>query len=163
MEVLEMVKHDAVQVNVLGASHTIKLLSFLEKEGRKSIERWKLEIAEHDLIWYITAKAISKFKYHVNLIGGAITFYGDGVRYVGDLPDFALDRAELALSLGIEMITLHSMLPLPIKRVHIDPVMIGWLQHPAFFMHVDNRPHSCNDSAEGVVLAIWNNEKEFEL
>ena len=162
MEVLEMVKQSAVQVNLSGAAHTKRLLSFLE-EDRKSMERWKMEIAEHGLLWFIQAKDVLKFRYHVNLRDNVIMHCGQNVRYIGDIPDFALDRAELATKLHFWGITLHSMNPLPVERVNIDPVMIGWLQDPGIRIERDGSSSSHYPTAEGVVLAIWSNEKELEL
>ena len=164
METLNMVKKATIRQNTDNIAHTLRLLTLLEADG-KSIERIELELAENNLVWIITASDVLKFKYHVNIRGKAIQYYTakHSRSYVGDIPDFALERAELALRLGIRNITLHSMNPLPVTRVHIDPVMVGWIQDAAIHTDKDGEFFTYWPKNEGVVLAIWDNEKELEL
>ena len=98
------------------------------------------------LVWSVSAEQIWKhFKYHANVRGFGVRsgFAEVPVEYAGDIPDFALKRAELAVRLGMKCITLHSVVPLA-----VDPVMVGWFGYPL---------------TNGFVLAVWYNEKELEL
>ena len=164
IEVMDIVRQGIVKQDTAGSQHTLRLLSLLEKTYT-SIERWKLQLAEQGFVWIITTKYILNLKYHVNIRGSGIKYYSDtqAIRYVGDIPDFALNRAESAIRLGIEVITLHSMNPLPVERIHIDPVMVGWIQDPKIHTDISGRFFSYDMKAEGIVLAIWDNEKELEL
>ena len=164
MNTLDIVRQEITNHNVDNPTHTLRLLTLVENGG-VSLERRKLQLAENNLIWIITAGGILKFKYHVNIKGDAIQYYtGEhSRRYVGDIPDFALGRAELALRLGVRDITLHSMQPLPVTRVHIDPVMVGWLQDAGIHTKQNGEFFTYHPKNEGVVLAVWDNEKELEL
>jgi len=164
MNTLTIIKQEVTKLEAVNPVHIKRLLSLIENGG-KSLEYRKLELAENNLVWCVTAGGILKFKYHVNIRGCGIAYYSDkqARRYVGDIPDFAISRAELAIRLGIRYITLHSMNPLPVERIHIDPVMVGWIQDPEIHTDISGRFFSYQRDNQGVVLAIWANEKEFEL
>ena len=164
MDTLTIIKKVVAKPELVNPTHTKRLLCLIEGED-KSLEYRKLELMENNLIWYVTAGSILKFKYHVNIRGCGIAYYSDEQveRYIGDIPDFAISRAELALRLGIRYITLHSMNPLPVERVHIDPIMVGWIQAPEIHTDISGRFFSYQEKNQGVILAIWDNEKELEL
>lgn len=68
------------------------------------------------------------------------------INYVGDIPDFALDNVEKIKNISnLRNFTIHSMQPMPVEFVKIDPVMICWITEKI-----------------GVVVAIWDGEKEIE-
>ena len=105
-----------------------------------------IELAENSgLIWSVSAKQIwQRFNYHANVGGYAIRSFTEmPIQYDGDIPEFALKKAELAIKLGMKFITLHSIIP-----VKIDPIMVGWFDYPLTI---------------GFVLAVWHNEKEIDL
>jgi hypothetical protein len=114
-------------------------------------------LLEEGFVWFISIQNVLKFKYHaVVRTPHPVHFnYQNLPLYTGDIPDFAINRAALALKCGLELITIHSMRPMPIERVKTDPVLIGWESDPNF--------EYPKRGAEGVVIAIWDNDKELEL
>ncbi len=120
-------------------------LSAVKDNKLKPLSENLIELAENSgLIWSISAEQIWKhFNYHENVRGFAIRHFEMPRQYDGDIPDFALKQAELAIMLGMGFITLHSIVP-----VEIDPVMIGWFDYPLTI---------------GFVLAVWYNEEEVDL
>ena len=92
----------------------------------------------------ILAKA--GFKHSANVRGYAIrsSMQEYPIDYVGDIPDFAIDRIEIAIKLGMSYITIHS--PQPFER-HDDPVLVGWFDSPL---------------TAGIILAIWDSDLELE-
>lgn len=162
MKAVELLRKHTTQF--IGDAHAIKLLELLEGKNMSS-ERFKLILCNAGFVWFVKAVDILKFKFHVNIRGTGIKYYSSGhsIRYVGDMPDFAIERAKTALNLGIKDITLHSMEELPVTRVHIDPVMVGWIDEPKFHTDEFGELFTYRPMNEGVVLAIWNNERELEI
>ncbi len=112
------------------------------------------------------------------------------ILYAGDIPEFALDRLELFNKVWDSIyniplvnsnivhytrspaITIHSMSPLPIitERVKIrdipkvDPVLVGWLKDPRLVFDKGKTQLWGEDSQSlGIVLAVWDNDKELEI
>lgn len=87
--------------------------------------------------------------------------------YAGDIPDFALDKIKVVGD-KVDFITIHSMSPLPIRMAkesisleRVDPILVGWKYNPN--LHCINGVWDSKSNALGVVLAIWDNDKELEL
>lgn len=74
------------------------------------------------------------------------------VDYVGDLPEFILERMRSAPWNGTQKprFTIHSMNPLPVERQRlferVEPIMVWWL-----------------DDDLGAVVGVWDNDTELEL
>ncbi len=152
MNTLAAIKRTVTKSNIIGTNHTRKLL---DVRGDKSWERMKLDLLDAGFYFYI-GKKIKQFKYYA--IVRSRKFESN---YIGDIPDFALDRAELALSIGVKEITIHSMQPLPVTRKSTDPIMVGWMRDLP--NSISNEYCYDSDAIEGVVLAAWDMEKEIEL
>ncbi len=122
MNNISLIRQVSIKVDVESRVYTRRLLDL---EGVQSWERIKMDLLDADFRWYVTAESLNKFKHF------AVVRSVQGYRnYIGDIPDFAIERAEFAISLGIKEITIHSMQPLPVSRVSTDPVMVGWLRIP---------------------------------
>ena len=153
MDNITLIKQVSAKADVGSTNHTRRLLDL---EGVRNWERTKIDLLDADFRWYVTARNLNLFKYF------AVVRTVQGERnYIGDIPNFAIERAELAISLGIKEITIHSMQPLPVSRVDTDPVMVGWLYIPQ--KAADNFTYGHYGNWEGVVLAVWDNERELEL
>ena len=151
---LTLLKEVAVVDMTECREHTRRLLDL---KCENTWERLKLDLIDAGFLWYVEARDLNKFNFLA--VVRATQARAD---YIGDIPDFALERAEAAISLGIREITIHSNEELPIDRTHTDPVMVGWKVCPAISQ--SRRFVDANlDSWEGVVIAVWDNDKEFEL
>lgn len=154
MNNIELLRQTATKGLVDNIDHTRRLLDL---KGIRNWERIKLDLIDASFRWYITAENLNKFKHFAIL-----RTVGRVGNYIGDIPDFAIDRAELALSLGIKEITIHSMQSLPISRVNTDPIMVGWIRIPD--MASDGAfTYGFFCDREGVVISAWNMEKEIDL
>ncbi len=120
-------------------------ISAIKDSKLKTLPENLTELSENSgLIWSISAEQVWKyFNYHENVRGFAIRYNEMPRQYDGDIPDFALERAELGIKLGMKFITLHSIVP-----VAVDPIMIGWFDYPLTI---------------GFVLAVWCNKMEVDL
>ena len=100
--------------------------------------------------------------------------------YTGDIPDFALDRWEYISKIRYETqerpcdVTIHSVNPLPIRTENVkifslakvDPVLIAWLSPIRLIFNGHNTrlwDKEANEDTIGIVLAVWDNDKELEL
>lgn len=102
-------------------------------------------------------EVLRKFLYHAG-IRGSYTLEDNHfldtesykvVDYTGHIPAFAIKNTERLTAIMPQMeFTIHSMQPLPVekRRVQVDPVMVGWLSDDV-----------------GVVVAIWDGDKEIEV
>lgn len=144
---------DEVKVIDNQLAHKRKLMDL---QGIKGWQRIKLDLLEAGFHFYITARELRRFKYF------AVVRDSSAPSYIGDIPDFAIAQANLAISLGIREITIHSNQPLAIEYQKGDPVLIGWLSRPDEGVYND---FTCryHENWEGVILAVWNNDKELEL
>jgi hypothetical protein len=138
--------------------------------------------------WIIDTEFIKKFKYHATVIPMKIEGYaftqtsirvgeqaqrqkviqsqdtisnkGSYVRYVGDIPEFALDRIEQILAKDNKIgFTIHSNQPLPVKLVKIDPVLIAWTNCPGIYTDLNDK--TSIGVGIGIVVAIWDMDKEI--
>lgn len=71
------------------------------------------------------------------------------INYVGDIPDKVIDNLEKAKECDVSKFMVYSCQPLPTEEVlvKVDPVMIGWL----------------DDKETGVVIGIWDRDKEISI
>jgi len=131
-------------------------------------------IKDAGFFWLINHKFIEKFQYAatlrpLNVITDNMAVREKsrqglslaGIKYIGDVPDFILDKAELALSLGLTHITVHSHQPMPTELVvpKEDPVAIAWPSNPSI-IEIRGR-FSCSKENVGIVIGIWEGENEI--
>lgn len=86
--------------------------------------------------------------------------------YIGDIPISVVEKAQIAIKQGINYLTIHSKQPLPIVPLHAtDPVLIGWVDNPRMFGRWDDDGGNMyrNILSIGVIIAVWDNDKEMEL
>jgi hypothetical protein len=132
------------------------------------------ELKENDFMWFVNGdKFVKRFKYAACVCtnyenrGGSnyncvIDDNFDRPWYVGDIPDFALNRIAKAKDIGLEFFTIHSNQPLPTKFIISDPVIVGWRYDPRITLSKEKRIWETQESAIGVVVALWNDEGEPE-
>jgi hypothetical protein len=116
---------------------------------------------------FVDDSIVKRFAYCASILGGSVIGYHlddpYGIRYAGDIPDFALDRISSARTVLIYM-TIHSTQPLPVKIVHCDPVVIGWLDRPTITRVGVIRKHwQAKSPLLGVIVAMWDMDKEITL
>ena len=167
---------------IIFTPHESRLNSVLEREIIKrpwydDYFYYLHSLAQLGFRMVVNARFARKFKYHAILRGGPIVgklknaaVRGDDCTeayyYVGDVPETALDRIE---QFKYGPITVHSMSPLPLKITkflpRVDPVAIGWIEYPEFiktaFGWKTRSPGGKGGC--GVVLAIWDGEKEIKV
>jgi hypothetical protein len=127
--------------------------------------------------WIVGTDFIRRFSYHAAL-GQDIQWHDHRVYekqgrvrqalvYYGDIPDFALDRVEKAQTIGISNFTIHSILPMPIKFLQIDPVLVGWPAMPSIEVLKKGKRNSklrfTIEDITGVVIAVWDANRELEV
>jgi len=162
------------------AKFNTALAYHIEKEREKIIENGEIaECLKANIGYPVKGNIIKKFKYYagVNMALGEKDVDYSGLRYVGDIPDFALTRIEnfilmfkrrLVLSVLPDawltpLVTIHSNIFLPVEHIDlhpIDPVVIGWKKYETGSQRI-----SYNDllGEIGFVLAVWDNDKELEI
>lgn len=128
-------------------------------------------------IWVIDTDFIRRFRYHA-AVGADLQWHDhrvfikqgrlrEAVVYMGDIPDFALERIEIVKRIGINNFTIHSMLPLPVSFILTDPVLVGWLALPSieirnYGKHTQELNFSVADIS-GIVIAAWDTDHELEV
>ena len=150
------------------------------------VEKFKYAglVAEHERDFSKEAykdQLMSRMSLMANAFGGLSPIVSSGggifasrvVRYVGDLPDFAMDNMMKAAAIGIRYFTIHSNEPLPVEEIDlkaIDPLLIGWLNRPQIVKaHSDNHDKAFDQlwharkEDYGVVVAAWDLDKEITL
>ncbi len=84
------------------------------------------------------------------------------VIYVGDIPDFALDKIIDAQNAKIgQYISIHSNQELPVKYekyTYRDPVIIAWNSNPEIMRRDYEWLYSKKDVTVGCVIAMWGEE-----
>lgn len=118
---------------------------------------------------------VPRFPYAATVTGRAGGWSGVFVRdqgqdrqviYTGDMPDFAIQRALIAKKLGIEVITIHSavLLPVTLAAPKVDPVLVGWLSGLHIAKNDPSGPYrSDRGITPGIVIALWDGDKEIAL
>jgi hypothetical protein len=135
------------------------------------------ELRTAGFVWLVGADFIRQFPYHATL-GQDIQWHDHRVFikqgrlrkalvYQGDVPEFALDRVEKAQNLGISDFTIHSMLPLPVKFILTDPVLVGWPAMPMIevirYGKTGQKLNFTVKDITGVVIAVWDSNHELEI
>ena len=155
MDTITLIRNSVVELDEDGINHKRRLLDL---QDIKNWERVKLDLMDNDFRYYIKAGELAKLKYHALVRSRFHSRYL--LDYTGDIPDFAISRAEIAISFGIRDITIHSMQLLPVNRLKGDPVLVGWMSQPEQAVW---EGYNLDKNIEGVVIAVWDNEKELEL
>ena len=130
------------------------------------------KLAEADLVWKVDRSFVMGIKYAAAIKGLELVRYvksgrwhGQAFKYVGDIPEFALDNMDAAVKAGVRHFTVHSSQPLPVKKTSIslprtDPVLIGWTENPDIRVAKDGTIRRMSRNVEGVVVAVWDGDRE---
>lgn len=131
------------------------------------------KLQSNGFIWFVDKTFVQKFEYAAALTKrngnkGAVRENEDSfniinVQYVGDIPNWVLDRVESAMECGMDTITIHSHYPLPVKfeKVTVDPVAIAWKGNPNIIKN--NKGIYNMNNSQGVVIAIWQGDNEIDI
>jgi len=135
------------------------------------------ELNNAGFIWTVGSDFIRKFRYHA-AVGQDYEWHDhrvfikqgrfrQAIVYYGDIPEFALDRAQIAKKLGIDNFTIHSMLPLPVRFLITDPVLVGWPALPSIEIRNYGKRNQeiglAVEEIKGIVIAVWDASGEFEV
>ena len=126
--------------------------------------------------YIVSPKIISSFKFHAGVKQG-IRISRDNrtsVSYVGDIPEFAIERLNkfdklFAYDWRVRMftpeyiLTIHSNQEMPIKIIPIDPILIGWVKARSYFFQERLDQIQNAQDILGIVIGVWDNDKELEL
>jgi len=91
----------------------------------------------------------------------------DRLVFIGNIPEAIITAAELLPRRdygvnGIELLTVHSFLPMPTEYIIECPVMIGWVMSPTITCDwTTRRVKSCSRGL-GVVVGVWDIEREID-
>ena len=127
--------------------------------------------------WFVGHDFVDRFKYVAALRGNGnvdpVVFWASRnqgeILYVGDVPQFALERAQVVLQCGIRYLTVHSAQPLPMTPVVTDPVLLGWVQNPRISAYALQHPGdplregTVSNPQIAVVVSAWDLDKELEV
>ena len=183
-QTLELVKEMATQPRATPINEHYKRLEDLT--GRQFMRRTLFDVypqaktlQEIGFRWFVTPAFALRFKYHASLLGRIVGKFSSErdlqqcYWYRGDIPDSIIDNIERFKSLSqkaIYPITIHSMEPLPLFIENIprqlEPIVIGWFSNRAYFRFDDTWwGWRCGDgdNALGVILGIWDKEKELKV
>ncbi len=166
---LSLIEHDAhiAKLNILktGTSNGI-IFSQFDQAVRQGL-------IANDFCAFVKMDIITKFKYHAQLYSWNVALvkqsvWGDAVVYAGDIPDNMLDRILKAKNLGVENITIHSLMPFPTQLIHCDPIVIGWAKSLTIYPDSGNRVNiepffNSYGIIEGIILAMWDYDKEMAV
>lgn len=134
---------------------TIQLLNQLERIGA---------------VWLVDRNFVSRFNYAASIGPGiystehCVIKNNSMIVYVGDIPEVILDKALLIKRMGINYFSVHSQYPFPIEEFElpkVDPVMIAWPEQP--WIHRRGTCWDCSENVLGIVVGIWDGEKEIEV
>lgn len=127
---------------------------------------------ELGLVWWVGDRFVSSFLYAATVCRFGVEWpvenrYGGLVTYIGDIPEFALDRIETVKQLGFKYVTIHSNQPLPVTVMHVcDPVLVAWKSNPGIQLPsglgrklLKDRP-LCRHNGYGLVIAAWGEDLE---
>jgi hypothetical protein len=162
---------------ISGATHRLRVRKFAGLPDYEFPPVMLQELRAAGFVWLVGANFIRRFPYHAAL-GPDMQWHDHRVfirqrrirkalLYQGDIPEFALDRVEKAQNLGISNFTIHSMLPLPVKFILTDPVLIGWPAMPSIEIIRYGKPNQklsfTIEDITGIVIAIWDANHELEI
>jgi len=176
----DLVKKDGQQYNEDLQSQIEHLSRLAKITGMDYGRGIKLEVMkklqEKGFVWFVNHEFVEKFEHAAAMTppkGNAncsvrqnVRHNGHtDVRFNGDVPDWVIDRMELALDCGMDTITVHSHYPLPVKleKIETDPVAVAWKGTPAIVKDADGKFKMNDHKKQGVVIAIWQGEHELEV
>jgi hypothetical protein len=160
-----------------GDEHTKKYLQILERDSTENHRKLDIDfidaVKKEGFNLLVPVSAIEDFKYCALVytyhdISGITHVTADGannVLYIGDVPDFALDRIHKLREIRKDQfITIHSNVELPVKyEAHNfrDPVIIAWNDTAPFGKRknkwcVEDYRHT--DISVGCVVAMWGDD-----
>ncbi len=180
-EIPELVKQEGEQFNddlykqIAHLSRLSKITGMSYGNGLK-IETMKA-LENKGFTWFIDHQFVEKFENAAALTkekGNANcsvrqevnSFNHTNVRFKGDLPDWVMDKIEDAFACGMDTITIHSHVPLPVKLelVDTDPVAVAWKGSPSITRNGKKGKFEMKDrQKQGVVIAIWQGEDEVDV
>lgn len=140
-------------------------ISYISPKTRQGLKQQNFRV-------FVGKEFVMKFRYVAQLNvgkGGVVSenkelHYLTQVNYIGDIPEFALDRIDIAERLGLGSFTIHSMKPLKVARMsQLDPVLVAWQNSPSILVSNNGEVKECSDYCLGVILAVWDIEKEIEI
>lgn len=163
-----------------GEVHSARVAQVIGVEDRTIPSSVREKLYDSDFVWMVEEVFVRKFKHAASIQRGVVFESDDhknypslypikSIRYVGDLPDFVMDRMKTAEGCGLSFFTVHSTNPLPVEVVFekVDPVMIGWYHNPGIVfmgnLWGQKRFHHMSPTAQGVVVAIWDKDKELDI
>jgi hypothetical protein len=145
------------------ADHVSKLTLFTT-----SIElipdKIKDELRLNNMRCFVPFSYIAQYKYHAQLWTWNQFDNVINATYEGDIPDTVLDKAILARHCGIKVLTIHSMMPMPIRLEKCDPALIGW--YHTSLIEVNGKGNIIKmpwNNCEVCIIAIWDYDKEVEI
>lgn len=150
---------------------------------REAIDLYKGEIETFYEVGFrviVKPSFACRFRYSTALMGECVGEYSkhqgwlkEVYHYIGDVPEFVLDRLELIERYATARfrdyrlnISLHSQseLPMVIEKIprKVDPVAIWWWQNPLISKKgQDWKPF--NPTTIGAIIAIWDMNKEVKI
>lgn len=162
-------------------AHKIRVAGVLGMASRYFPDSIREALRDGGFRWMITSASLKDFPYAAGIGPQSSVRYEppehsrypalyplERVRYVGDIPESAMDRIAMARRAGIEEFTVHSNRPLPISLERIftkvDPILVGWVARPEFRLAGRAcRVKSVDPNVIGVIVAVWDNDVELEL
>ena len=142
------------------------------------------QLRQHNFAWVVPSAFALRFRYHASIrqakpendadtpVTMAIPYGIARIQYAGDIPDFALNNIETAISCGLQYFTVHSMEPFPgnVSASYTDPVVLGWNECPSILLRYayefdkpGSQHYSYRSNIEAVVIAVWDREGEMEV
>jgi len=167
---------------VTDLSHLDKLEALKSRQPRGFSDEEKNALGAMGFHIFIRSQWVGKFLYHANIYNGfeargvlvadpgvmvqaegwGIWVLGTRVDYKGDIPNSVIEKA-MSIKSMVRQITIHSMQPLPVEFVKCDPILIGWACCPQIQVDGSGKFDKVwYSNAEGVVISIWDYDKEVE-
>ena len=179
---VEIARNNLVnEIPIVAVSDHIRNLAQYNSEARALVESGETAkcliekrqfFIDNGFNYIVLPKIISSFKYHAGIKQGIQINRDDHTRvsYVGDIPEFAIERLNkfdklwrARLMCSEYLLTIHSNQEMPIKIMPIDPILIGWVKARSCFYN--ERLYDIQNTKDvlGVVIGVWDNDKELEL
>lgn len=119
----------------------------------------------------VNGSMVRDFQFVAQLTITNVNVISPTMKYVGDIPDFAIERIIAARALDVFVaFTIHSNYPLPVvmttevpspskKLSKVDPVVIGWYSSPHIIASI-GKPLTAGFIVDGSIIAMWDMDKE---
>lgn len=156
--------------SVLGRKVATRTIADIDRQLIRSLQ-------DLGFYWFVRPNFALKFHYHAAIFCPCVGYFDfdkANVRtfwYCGDLPDSVLAKLEVIKDVKHfdyrrPNVTVHSLLPLPIEIERrpplLEPVAIAWNVNPMFDKTWWGW-RSWNPNAIGVVIAVWDADKELPV